>query len=410
MRGALLILKKEFMEFSKDRKTMFFTLVMPILLYPLMFGMINTLGKNDSEKRKGKPSRVAVVDPGNLVTPLFKSDTQKFELVPRPEGDLKQALRDQKLDLAVEVESGAADKAARQETFKITATRDESERASELALKRFKEALKLHDESLVTERLKTLNAPIHLAVPSEVVAVDASDQGRSAGKAIGAFLPYLVMMMMFTGSMQHGIYSTAGEKERGTLLTLLSTSMPRNQIILGKIFYVFSIGVIAALMNMLSMGFSVTYMIAKDTGKMAAAGAATAQGAAVGSSLGPLSDPVTLLLVFILMVPLGLVFSNFIVFMGIRAKNTVEAGSSLMPFIMVLVFLGVFTMAPGVEKMTVLPYLPIINVSVAIRKLFSQQGNALEYLVALFMTIGLAGIMTWVSTRIINRESAIFKA
>ena len=408
MRGALLILKKEFMEFSKDRKTMFFTLVMPILLYPLMFGMMNTLGKSDSAKRKGKPSRVAVVDPGNLVTPLLKSDTQKFELVPRPEGDLKQALRDQKLDLAVEVESGAAEKFSRQETYKIKATRDESEKTSELALKRFKETLKLHDEATVTERLKTLNAPIHLAVPNEVEAVDASDDGRSAGKAIGAFLPYLVMMMMFTGSMQHGIYATAGEKERGTLLTLLSTSLPRNQIILGKIFYVFSIGVIAALMNMLSMGFSVTYMIAQDAGKVATAGAAST--ATAGASLGPLSDPVTLLLVFILMVPLGLVFSNFIVFMGIRAKNTVEAGSSLMPFIMILVFMGVFTMAPGVEKMTMLPYLPIINVSVAIRKLFSQQGNTLEYLVALFMTIGLAGIMTWVSTRIINRESAIFKA
>ena len=408
MRGALLILKKEFMEFSKDRKTMFFTLVMPILLYPLMFGMMNTLGKSDSAKRKGKPSRVAVVDPGNLLTPLLKSNTQKFELVPRPEGDLKQALRDQKLDLVVEVESGAVEKFSRQETYKITAIRDESEKTSELALKRFKETLKLHDESTVAERLKSLNAPVHLAVPSEVETVDASDDGRSAGKVIGAFLPYLVMMMMFTGSMQHGIYATAGEKERGTLLTLLSTSMPRNQIILGKIFYVFSIGVIAALMNMLSMGFSVTYMIAQEAGKTATTGAANT--AAAGASLGPLSDPITLLLVFILMVPLGLVFSNFIVFMGIRAKNTVEAGSSLMPFIMILVFMGMFSAAPGVEKMTLLPYIPIINVSVAIRKLFSQQGNTLEYLVALVMTIGIAGIMTWVSTRIINRESAIFKA
>ena len=110
------------------------------------------------------------------------------------------------------------------------------------------------------------------------------------------------------------------------------------------------------------------------------------------------------------MVPLGLLFSNFIIFMGIRAKNTVEAGSSLMPFTMLIVFMGLFSAAPGVEKMTLLPYIPILNVSLAIRKLFSQQGSPMEYLIALFMTIGLAGVMTWVSTRLINRESAIFKA
>jgi len=48
-------------------------------------------------------------------------------------------------------------------------------------------------------------------------------------------------------------------------------------------------------------------------------------------------------------------------------------------------------------------------VSLAIRKLFSQQASAWEYLVALGMTIGLAAFMTWLSTRMLNRESAIFK-
>jgi sodium transport system permease protein len=404
MRGALLILKKEFMEFSKDRKTMFFTLVMPMFLFPLIMTMMNTLSKNDSAKQKGKPSRVAIVDPDHLLTPILKADTQKFDLVPLPEGDFKEAIRKEKLELVVEVEAGAADKLARQETIKVTATRDESERSSELGLKRFREALKVHDESLVAGRLKALNAPIQLAVPTKVESVNASDDGRSVSKAVGAFLPYMVMMMMFAGSLQHGIYATAGEKERGTLLTLLSTSLPRSQIILGKLLYIFSIGVLVALINLLSMGLSITNMISQDPAKSGA------QGAAAASSLGPLSDPLILLLVFMLMVPLGLLFSNLILFMGIRAKNTVEAGSSLMPLMMVVIFMGMFSAAPGVEKMTLLPYIPVLNVSLAIRKLFSQQGSTLEYLVALFMTIGLAGVMTWVSTRIINRESAIFKA
>ena len=61
--------------------------------------------------------------------------------------------------------------------------------------------------------------------------------------------------------------------------------------------------------------------------------------------------------------------------------------------IFIVVVLGVFSMAPGLEKMAFLPYVPIVNVSLAIRKLFSQQANAIEYLVALGMTIGLAALV-----------------
>lgn len=53
--------------------------------------------------------------------------------------------------------------------------------------------------------------------------------------------------------------------------------------------------------------------------------------------------------------------------------------------------------------------MPVLNVSLAIRKLFSQQANMGQYWVALAMTLGLAALMTWVSTRMLNRESALFR-
>jgi ABC-type Na+ efflux pump permease subunit len=87
----------------------------------------------------------------------------------------------------------------------------------------------------------------------------------------------------------------------------------------------------------------------------------------------------------------------------------VEAGSALAPGIFVVMFLGVFSMAPGIERMAALPYIPVLNVSLAIRKLFSQQGDPFEYCVALAMTVVLAALMTWVASRLLNRESMIFK-
>lgn len=400
MRGAWLICKKEFLELSKDRRTLFFTFAMPLLLYPLIFTMMMKLGQADSSRRNSKASRIHLVDPGGILDGRLKADPKKFELVDKPAGDLKQALKDQKLDLFVEVPTDAPDKIARQETFTIQALVDESERSSQLALSRVKEVVSIQDKALVAARLQAIDASPQLVEPSKISTTNAADMGLQMSKILGSFLPYLLLLMMFTGSMQPGIYCTAGEKERGTLQSLLSTSLPRNQIILGKLLYIFSMGVIAAVLNLVSMGFSFTRMMG---GIMAAE-----NGAKAAASM-PAISPVVLILSFLLMIPLGLLFANFILFMGIQARNTHEAGTAMMPGIFVVIFLGVFSMAPGLEKMLWVPYVPVMNVSLAIRKLFSQQGDPLQYLIALGTTLALAALMTWISTRVLDRETAIFK-
>ncbi len=399
MRGALLVCKKEFMELSKDRKTMFFTFLMPFILYPLIFGMLGKLIQNDDASRKGKPSRVLLLDPAQVLAPLLKADAKIFEVVSAPPGDVKQAIRDQKLEMLLEVEPEAAAKLAQHQTFSLNATIDKSDDSSSLALKRLKEALEKQNTAWVQSRLQTLGASKELAVPTRIQTTDAGTPGLAVSKALGAFLPYMIMLMMFAGSMQHGIYTTAGEKERGTLLSLLSTSLPRNQIIWGKLIYVFAIGLISALINLASMGIAMGRMV-------------PAEAASAGHGLGSLSaiaKPETLALTFLLMVPLGLLFANWIVLMGTQAKNTVEAGTAIMPGFMVVIVAAVFSMAPGIEKLAWLPYVPILNVSLAVRKLFSHQGNHTEYAIAFLMTVALAGCLTWLSTRLLNRESVLFK-
>ena len=396
MRGALLIAKKEFLELSKDRKTLFFAFVLPFLLYPAIFGMMAKMAKRDEAQNRNKASRVYLADASGAITGMLQADPKRFELVPKPEGDLKQALRDQKLDLALEADPGAAAALEKHETFTLTATVDESEHTSELALKRVQDALKGQEKRWIQARLQILGASSQLAEPLKLELKNAADPALEMGKVMGRILPYLLMIMMYTGSMQHGIYATAGEKERHTLLSLMATRLPRNQIILGKLLYIFSMGVIAALLNLLSMSLSIPFIGGSSTNSMQA--------------LGAVANPMTLGLTFMIMVPLGLFFSNFILLMGIQARNTIEAGSAITPGIFLVVFLGIFTMSPGVDKMAFLSYVPVVNVCLALRKLFSQQFNQMEYLVAFAMTVGLAALMTWVSTRILNREKALFKA
>jgi len=326
---------------------------------------------------------------------VLASDTKHFVRVARPEGDLKQAIRDQKLELALEVDPNAAADLLKHETFSLAVIMDESERASEVAMKRLKDALATQEKTWVQGRLQSLGASSQLAEPLKLEVKNAADTALEIGKFMGRLLPYMLMIMMYTGSMQHGIYATAGEKERHTLLSLMATRLPRSQIILGKLLYIFCMGVIAALLNLMSMGISIAFMGGGSASSMQAVSA--------------IVNPMTLGLTFLIMVPLGLFFSNFILLMGIQARNTIEAGSAITPGIFLVVFLGVFTMAPGVDKMTFLSYVPVVNVCLALRKLFSQQFSWMEYLIAFSMTVGLAGLMTLVSTRILNQEKALFK-
>ena len=404
MKAALLILRKEFLELSKDKRTLFFTFGMPLVLYPALFAMMARLGSHDAALRAGMPSRVCLVDASGALAPALRDDPRQFRLVPRPSGDLRKAIRDQDLELVLEVEPDAAARLARQETLQLKALYDQSDDSSRLALDRVRGLLKQLEGRWVRERLRRLGAPPQLAEPARLEIAEAGDLGLSAGKMIGSFLPYLLMIMMYAGAMQHGIYATAGEKERGTLQSLLSTSLPRTQIIVGKLLYIFAIGILSAIVNLASMGLSVARLVA-----IADPGGAAARGHGQATSLAALATPAVLGFTFLLMVPLGLFFANFILLAGIRARNTLEASTSLTPGIFAVVLLGAFSMAPGIEKMGWLPYVPVLNVSLAIRKLFSQQADAVQYLVALAMTLGLAALMTAVSTRMLNRESSLFR-
>ncbi|MBL0313600.1 MAG: ABC transporter permease [Holophagaceae bacterium] len=406
MKGVGLIFKKEWMEFSKDRRTMFFTFVIPLILFPAIFTMMTKMAQGDSNRRRGQASRIVLNDPGEVVKPFLLGDAKAFQLVEAPSGDLKQALRDKKFDLAVDVEAGAPGKLQRQEPFAVKATVDESESGSELALKRLKEAMKKQDQIWVQARLEAIKAPKDLPKPSNLVTEKASDLALELSKMLGMFVPYILLIGLYTNAMQHGVYMTAGEKERHTMLSLLSTAIPRSHVIWGKLLATFSIGVMGTVMNVVGMSLGFTIL-----GHQVAGSEASLAGAAAAPSLSfsSLASPTTLGLTLLLLIPLGLFFSSIILVLGTQAKNSREAMTAITPGIFVVVMLGVFSTAPGLEKMAALPYVPVLNVALTIRKLFSHEFVAWQYILAFVMTSGLAAAMAWLSTSILNRESAIFR-
>jgi sodium transport system permease protein len=402
MKGVWLVFKKEILEFTKDRKTMFFTLAMPIILYPLMFGMIGKLGQREEREARSKPTRIALIDPSSVLEPLVRPNTEDFEMVPAPDGDAGQAIRNDELEMLVTLEPEADKDLAEHRTTPIDVLYNRVETSGRIGMQRLQNALKDFDGSTIQARLQQLGQSSEFAVPTQVNARQVGGNELVLAKLLGTMLPYILMIMLFMGSMQLGVYVTAGERERGTLITLLATGLPRREIIWGKLLYIFCMGIVNSIINIGAMAFAMGSMLVPRT--------PAPEAGAQMSSFAAVADPAVILLTVLLMIPLGLLFSNMIIFLGIQAKNTQEAGTAMMPIVLLVLFLAIFSMSPGIEKMGVLPYIPIVNVSLVIRKLFVQQASAWEYLVTFIMTVGLAALLTYISTKFLNRESAIFKS
>lgn len=405
MNGVWLVMKKEFMELMKDRRTLFFTFGMPLILYPMIFGMMGKMAMRDEAQRKSKPSRVYILDPSSALEPVLRADTKDFQLMPAPEGDLDKALREKKVDLAIEVPADAQDALKASRTLTVTAHVNNAEDDSKLALDRLKDTLKSQDKAWVDARLKSMSAPPQLAEPTKVTEKDASDLALQLGKALGIWIPYILLIGMFAGVMNHGAYMTAGERERGTLMSLLSTRIPRQHIAYGKLLALSGLGFLSVIANIIgtAIGFN---MLGHDIAAQSGAGAGTPATA----SLLEMAGPSVLLRVLALLIPVALVMVSFILMVGIRSRTQREAGTALAPGMFVIIFLGVFSMAPGIEKMAAIPFLPIINASVAIREMFGQQFNLTHYLLALGINAALALVLTSMAAKTLNREDVLFKS
>jgi len=409
MRGVWLVFKKEVLELSKDRKTLFVTLLLPIILYPMLFGFIGKMVKREERQARSSQTRIALIDPSGAIEQLIKSKPLDFELVPPPEDDPKQAIKDEKLEMLVTLEPSAAQDIVEHKTVAIDVLYNRVEKSGRVGMQRLEDAIQEMDKTIIQERLKKLGASAQLALPTEIQSRQVGGQEMMLAKQLGTMLPYMLMLMLFAGSMQLGIYVTAGERERGTLITLLATGLPRHEIVWGKLCYIFIMGIVNSAINIAAMSFSMGSMVGQISEAATEAAAVNGAVAPPLAGLAAVADPAVIVLTLLLMIPLGLTFSNLIIFVGIQAKNSQEAGTWMMPIFLPIIFLALFSMMPGIEKMPFLTYVPILNVSLVIRKLFAQQASGFEYLIAFWMTVGLAALLTLLSTKFLNRESALFK-
>src|SRR5207253_2917549 len=110
-------------------------------------------------------------------------------------------------------------------------------------------------QKLVEKSLGDRGLPATLIKPYEIKRQNVAPQRRVDGNRFGGLIPYLLIILCFMGAMYPAMDTTAGEKERGTMETLLCSPVPRLNIVLGKLLLVLTGSITAIVCTLTSMIF-----------------------------------------------------------------------------------------------------------------------------------------------------------
>jgi len=396
---------KELRDSLRDRRTLISMIVIPTLIIPvLMFGVGTVMSKVIRQAKEEATSVVILngADSPSVVAAL-KAD-KKFHVVDGA-ADYKQLISDKRVRVAVEIPAGfeASLKTSTPQTVMIYHYQGELKSGLGAGeLDKFFRALR---EKTVETRLTDRGLPVTLVKPFEIKWENVAPPEKVGGNAIGGFIPYIIIILSFTGAMYPAIDLTAGEKERGTMETLLCSPVNRLNIVLGKFLMVLTASVTTILLSLSSMALSAVIGIMSFAG----GGAAGAKAAAAGGTI-PIIDPLGIFGVVAMIAPVAVLFAALLLAISLFAKSYKEAQSYVSPFIIVVIMPAMLGMLPGIDLSVKTSLIPILNLSLVCKEMLSGVWHW-QYIALIFgSTTVYAAIALAFCVRMFNREDVMFRA
>lgn len=354
---------KELTELVRDKKTMFFVIMLPIIVFPVLFGIMGLVMANVSKKAETEEHRYVIINAEKapeLADALFyHKNFKKVESDLTDPEQLKQGIRDDKFDVAFIIADDFSSDATTLTQSKWTVIYNMSSQL-DMIDKYFNELLKEYSNKLQLAKLEALGVSADkvdaLLQPVALDKVNTAESRENLGEKIGGLIAYILIPLCLAGCSYPAIDIGAGEKERGTLETLLICPISRTSIVLGKFLTVLSTGLATALITVTSFG-GWGYIIGSLMGVDIVA--------KTMATLG-LTD---LLLILMMLIPLSAIFASLLLSLSIYARSFKEAQNYIGPLSMVVFMPLIVALMPGVELTWSMAMLPVANVALAIKEL-----------------------------------------
>jgi sodium transport system permease protein len=335
-------------------------------------------------------------DSPKIVEKLHQVD--KLEIVPSAD-DWKKRISEKEIRAAVEIPKGFDSALARGEEQTVKIYFYEGEIKSSYGANHVETFFKDYRDSVVSSRLAAHNIPASTIKPFEVKQENVAPPEKVSGAALGGLLGYMVILLSMTGAIYPAIDLTAGEKERGTMETILSSPISRLDLVLGKFFLVLSASLTTAILAIFSMGMSF-YAVGKS-------GAVSSKDA---NALQLHIGLPTVLSVFLMALPLAVFFAAVLLTISLFAKSYKEAQSYLTPMTFVVVIPAVASLLPGVELTPKLALIPILSTSLVCKEIVAGTFHWNYILLILLSSSIYAAAGLFLAVKMFQRESVLFRS
>lgn len=395
-----LVMTKEIKELLRDRKTLFFMIALPLLFFPVIIGAVGYFTSQAVQKAESKTLTFSIVNA--QFAPELKQrleGEELLELKAMPEGsDVKEWVKQGNVDFVIEIPENYSNNIL--DAGQINLKLYFNDAGLNMVERRLREVI----EEVATANQSTLFAQLGLTdeqqqgvlEPITLEKVNVADQRENLGEKLGGFVPYLIFILCLQGAMLPATDLGAGEKERGTLETLLISPIERHQLVLGKFFAIALSGVVSALVTVLSMGVW---------------GLVLSQGMAVQAVvdfMGAISI-LDFVLMFLMLVPVVAIFASVLLSLSIYARSFKEAQGYMTPIVFIVIVPVILAMLPGVELKGGWAWVPLTNVALAIKELIKGTMDYFALLPIFGSTAIIAGAFIYFCIFWFNREKVLFR-
>lgn len=391
MNTILTVLKKELIDTLRDRRTLLSAILIPILTTPLLIYGTIKISKMVMDKEKAKKLNVGLL----AVPQEFSStlDTSKYSLqVVTDLEEGREDILDEDLDGLIVFKDDFESKIVDLKSSKVNLFY----KSTNMSVKsRLEKELKRYKDDLMDSRLVTLNLSKATMNPITIHNYDIAPPKEQIGKTVGGFLPYMFIIFCFTACMYPALDLITGEKERGTIETLLTAPASRLSILFGKMLAISLVGFVAAVMIVLGLFISLKFFPEIPEEML--------------ESLNEMVSTKFILMLFAMLIPLSIFFAGLLSSIVIRAKSFKEAQSYVSPLMIFIILPAMVALMPGVELTWTTAMIPIANIALATKEILAGTIQMPHYFAILASLVILAIIAVLFSFKQISKESMLLK-
>ena len=400
LRNISIVYRKELVDSLRDQRTLISMIAVPLLLVPMLtIGLLVVTFRQVGEASQEVP-KVMIL--GGEDSPNVRAELEKLsgvKIVPQ-NPDYAEEISNKRIRAAVEIPPGFDGKLAAGESMSVKIYMYQGELKSGFGANRLEKFFRDLRDRAIRERLEARHLPEDMVRPFDIKQQNVASPEKVGGALIGGLVPYFIILLCLTGAMYPAMDLTAGEKERGTIETILCSPVSRTHLVLGKFLMVLTASVATGVLSVISMTVSF------DVGKK------LLQGVANGAADTILQITVTgkaVISVFTMVLPLAVLFSAALLAIALFAKSYKEAQSYISPLMIVVLLPAVAAVLPGVELNTALALVPVLNTSLISKEIMTGTYHW-KYIVLIFASscIYAAGAIA-IAVKLFQREDVLFR-